>query len=514
MANRQYLAVLAATSVLAAGPSYPVPASAPSDAVPLNHAPVGLSFEFFMWPSYMSNITPPLECIKHFDDIYNQKTPIRIGGTTQDRATYDPEFDGYVSYSVAHPLDAPMELVFGPKFFDLITEMGAPTTIGFNRGHNNRTNTFAAALELKKRALPFIDAIELGNEPDLYLEFWNQTVAVQSPPWNDTQEGNDAADWAQDFKSRWGSPLPILAAGGYAIPFPYKPNWPNLPYLISEAYNQSVKAATKEYNGHLYAFSNPDPGDLATEMAHTRVVADLSLLPIQAALADGKPYIIGETGFHGTDFEMDAQFGGAVQIVDKTLRALSLGVSRLYYHQGTINQGIFVHFIQQTHLNQPPPANKHVHNFLLTPYSHWAAFFNWWLDNQVNTPFYGGYTAALAVAGGDEINASDYGTDLFAQYVIYKDGKPLKVVLVNTDYYSGSGTRNVTQFTMTGLTVDKASAIRMAAPSSVTETTLDQVDASLEPSIGGQYFANADCSIQGERKVEEFEVQGGQLVDS
>lgn len=74
-----------------------------------------------MWPSYMSNITPPLECIKHFDDIYNQKTPIRIGGTTQDRATYDPEFDGYVSYSVAHPLDAPMELVFGPKFFDLIS---------------------------------------------------------------------------------------------------------------------------------------------------------------------------------------------------------------------------------------------------------------------------------------------------------------------------------------------------------------------------------------------------------
>lgn len=39
------------------------------------------------------------------------------------------------------------------------------------------------------------------------------------------------------------------------------------------------------------------------------------------------------------DFVMDAQFGGAIQIVDKTLRALSEGVMRLYYHQGTINQG-------------------------------------------------------------------------------------------------------------------------------------------------------------------------------
>jgi hypothetical protein len=135
--------------------------------------------------------------------------------------------------------------------------------------------------------------------------------------------------------------LPILAAGGYAIPFPYKPNWPNLPYLIDVAYNESVKAATKEYNGHLYAFSDADQNDLQHEMQHQRVVADLGVLPIASALADGKPYIIGETGFHGMDFVMDQQFGGAIQIVDKTLLALSKGVSRLFYHQGTINQGKF-----------------------------------------------------------------------------------------------------------------------------------------------------------------------------
>jgi hypothetical protein len=46
--------------------------------------------------------------------------PIRIGGTTQDRATYDPDFNGYVSYSVDDPLVAPMDLTYGPKFWDLI----------------------------------------------------------------------------------------------------------------------------------------------------------------------------------------------------------------------------------------------------------------------------------------------------------------------------------------------------------------------------------------------------------
>ncbi|KLU85834.1 hypothetical protein MAPG_04854 [Magnaporthiopsis poae ATCC 64411] len=466
-----------ASSALAAGPSYPVPALAPSDAAPLSHGPIGLSIEFFMWPSYMKNITPPLHCIKHFDDLFGQKMPIRVGGTTQDRATYDANFDGYVSYHVDHPHDAPMELVFGPKFFDLINEMGAPTTVGFNRGRNNRTNTFAAISELEKRALPFVDAIEIGNEPDVYLDLWNQPVATA--PWDMEQEGKDAADWAEDFKNRWRSSLPILVAGGYAIPFPLRPGWPNLPYLITEAYNESVKAATKEYSGHMYAISNASANGLAIEMQHTRVVQDLALLPIKNALADGKPYIIGETGFHGHDNPvMDAQFGSAIQIVDKTLRALSLGVKCLYYHQGTINE----------------------------------AHFNWWLDNQVNTPFYGGYAAALAVAGGDQIIESDNGTDLYAQYVVYKAGRPFKVILVNTDFYSGSGARNVAQFTMTNLAVANVSAVRLTAPSSVTMTTLEQADASLEPSIGGQYFANDDCSIRGERQVEQFNVQGGQLT--
>lgn len=73
-----------------------------------------------MWPSYMRNITPPLQCLEQFGKLYGKKMPVRIGGTTQDRATYDPDFDGYVSYHVEDPLDAPMELTFGPKYFDLI----------------------------------------------------------------------------------------------------------------------------------------------------------------------------------------------------------------------------------------------------------------------------------------------------------------------------------------------------------------------------------------------------------
>lgn len=73
-----------------------------------------------MWPSYMTNVTPPVQCMAQMDKVYGTRTPIRVGGTTQDRATYDPTFDGYVSYEVDDPLDAPETLLFGPAFFDLI----------------------------------------------------------------------------------------------------------------------------------------------------------------------------------------------------------------------------------------------------------------------------------------------------------------------------------------------------------------------------------------------------------
>lgn len=36
---------------------------------------------------------------------------------------------------------------------------------------------------------------------------------------------------------------------------------------------------------------------------------------------------------------MDATFGSAIQTVDKTLYTLCLGIERLFYHQGTIDQG-------------------------------------------------------------------------------------------------------------------------------------------------------------------------------
>lgn len=113
-------------------------------------------------------------------------------------------------------------------------------------------------------------------------------------PWKETQEGANAADWAQDFINHWKTPLPILAGGGYAVPFEVVPPWPNLPYLIETAYNQTIKDATKFYNGHLYSLENATANSLNVEMNHQRTVSDLNMLPISSDKSVNRPYVLGE----------------------------------------------------------------------------------------------------------------------------------------------------------------------------------------------------------------------------
>ncbi|KAJ0426845.1 hypothetical protein BJY00DRAFT_306836 [Aspergillus carlsbadensis] len=456
---------------------YSVPWKPPHNAAPLDPAPIGLSFEFYMWPSYMTNITPPMQCAERLSDLYGRVMPIRIGGTTQDRATYDPDFEGYVSYINEDPLVPPMEVTYGPRFWDLIPEYGGETILGFNRGDNNRSNTFEAVVEAKKRALSNLAAIELGNEPDVY-NMWNKSIVV--PPWNASQEGASAADWAQDFLEVWKQPLPILAAGSYAATIPSRPEWPNIPYLIETAFNDSVKAGVKMYSGHLYA-APPNETDLAGEMNHVKTVADLAVFNESIALShgEGRPFILGETNFHPYDVHMDETFGAAIATLDRSMRALSIGIQRLFFHQGTINQ----------------------------------ALFNWWSDNQINAPFYGGYMAVEALAGGTSIVELDRGDSSFAVYVIYSGERASKVLLINTEYYA-EGVRPKREFTLSGLRTSRVKALRLTADSSEVVTTREQRRGSQRPTFGGQWFSNADCSSKGARRTEKMRVSGGKATFS
>lgn len=133
----------------------------------------------------------------------------------------------------------------------------------------------------------------MTNFDKVYRLIWQKPVATD--PWNEETEGADAANWAQGFINSWKSPLPILVGGSYAVPSVIQPGWPNTDYLIDTAYNETIKAATKAYNSHIYRFFGNET-TLPNEMNHASTVKDL--VPFANSVAKAKS--VGRRHFIGT----------------------------------------------------------------------------------------------------------------------------------------------------------------------------------------------------------------------
>ena len=111
-------------------------------------------------------MTATEQCLSNWRELSGSWPPIRIGGTTQDRALYDAATSAYVVYSVADPRDAPMDLVYGPRFLTLAGSYGGSVVVGLNRGRNQLANTIDAAKKAVAEVGDRLLALELGNEPE------------------------------------------------------------------------------------------------------------------------------------------------------------------------------------------------------------------------------------------------------------------------------------------------------------------------------------------------------------
>jgi hypothetical protein len=124
----------------------------------------------------------------------------------------------------------------------------------------------------------------------------------------------------------------------------------------------------------------------------------------------------------------------------------------------------------------------------------------------MGAPYYGAYFATMSLAGADKIAPLDDGTTSYAAYVIYKGGKPVRVLLYNSDYYT-SGTRSSQTFTLTGLSSSTVIAKRLTAASATS-----RVDQGSSPTVAGQGFANGTCKLTGAEVTESTTVANGQAT--
>ncbi|GKT65128.1 glycoside hydrolase family 79 protein [Colletotrichum tofieldiae] len=465
MVSGSTLACLAAAAHIATAAIFTVPSKANTGGLsyaPLEAAPIGLSFEFFAFPSYFQNVTATNQCLSNFKALTGTSPPIRIGGTIQDRASYDASTSAYVVYSVANAADAPSTLTFGPNFMKLAATYAGDVTLGLNRGKNNIDNTIAAA-KVAVQEMANLYAIELGNEP----EYWSGVQPIASGTWNPAVDAASQNNWAITVGKAIGRKNIIQAGNSNSLP----PQW-GAEELIASG-NATAREYVKTYSHHNY------PGGSVTSlMSHANIASNVHLFDtdIASALTVKKPYVFGETNSvsGGGAANVSPSFGAALWVMDYSVRLAVSNVSRIYFHHGTIGNN---------------------------PYSFFGRY-------SMGNPYVGAYAATAFMAGAKHVAALDDGKSAFAAYVTFDNaGAPLRALLYNSNYYSGSGTRGYESFVLSGLSAARVRSKRVTAASAEARQ-----DRGGNASFGQQYFNNGTCAIGGTETFEATTVSGGQAA--
>jgi hypothetical protein len=126
----------------------------------------------------------------------------------------------------------------------------------------------------------------------------------------------------------------------------------------------------------------------------------------------------------------------------------------------------------------------------------------------MGAPYYGAYTAALALNGATQITQLDNGTSDYATYIIYKDDTPIRALLYNSVYYT-TGTRGSMNFTLSGISATSVVARRLAGGSATA-----RVDQGGIVTIAGQTFTGGTCVKEGTELLETTTVTSGRATFS
>lgn len=165
--------------------------------------------------------------------------------------------------------------------------------------------------------------------------------------------------------------------------------------------------------------------------------------------------------------------------MDYILQATAANISRVYFHHGTVGN---------------------------CQYCFWGRY-------SMGAPYYGATAATALLAGARTIAALDNGAGNYAGYASFDaSGKPLRVLLYNSDYYTGSGSRSGQAFTLTGLAGGSEGGSVLRAKRLTARSSLSRADRGDDITFGGQYWVNGTCVVGGEERFETARVENGQAT--
>lgn len=149
-----------------------------------------------------------VNCLHNLANYTGVPPYIRLGGNTQDYMIYAPKHQEYNLAPNPNPIGQgayPSDsLIFGPKYFEVFDRFptGTPTTFGLNLAYDGDKyggylNHIASEAEAARTQFKNVQlqAFEIGNEPDLYLE-----NGFRTGDWSGTVYGEQ---WAERAKAVW-----------------------------------------------------------------------------------------------------------------------------------------------------------------------------------------------------------------------------------------------------------------------------------------------------------------------
>ncbi|KAK7732934.1 hypothetical protein SLS57_000877 [Botryosphaeria dothidea] len=351
------------------------------------------SIELSYLVDYAGNLSHPNtlshRLLSNIQSITNTPPPIRVGGTTQNHATYLPnQTSALIQYFSTPGADQPDSLTISSAFFESFKTF--PDGTKYIYGLNFFDGDAGKAQALLEAHIFPVNRTNSTWSLEIYVAQW--------------------LDYTSAISTNLSSSDPLFQAGVFTTASPGLQQLGSTPWTAETALTNGIASTgqAKTFAEHAYmgaaCAGSPTPSLDQNLLNHTYLAHHLQYFATQSAasVARGLPYVIGETNSiacQGLAGVSDV-FGAALWAVDYAMYAAAkTNVSRLYFHGGTGYRYAAWQPVDVVSANGSVSVEK-----------------------GVRPLYYGHLVVARVLAGGEKKVVQLVGEERFVAYGVYRAG--------------------------------------------------------------------------------------------
>ncbi|KAF9472125.1 glycoside hydrolase family 79 protein [Pholiota conissans] len=481
----------------------------PSAAFSISPSFLSFSIEQDRWTDWVGTTSRNQIFFNTLDNliqITGEPPHIRIGANSEDHTDFSDsvKFSEAIFPAVTSTVPYPeaTNITVGDGFYEAAQFLPPNThvTWGLNLGQNNLT---AAVLEAKSLAKAFsspsiksagiiLDAIEIGNEVDLY-----SNNGLRPKSYTSTQYVKEWTTFATNVTAAISSfPIsPKFWGGAFAGSSHSTSGFSPQAIFAEGVLSSSAGALISTISEHRYSgsFCSGSGGLLQDLMTKSTIRSNLTQFSpdVAATQAKGLDFVLGETNSyscHGAPGVSNTA-GAALWTLDYLLFASQLGILRVFFHEGI---GFKYNLIQPLTLTRSILDGTP----LSTP-----------LPPHIQPQYYAAIIAGEAIgnSGNTHVTELDINNARVSGYAFYEGKTLARVVLINSQAFF---TTTTTPRTSTHIDLN-LSGTNAPTTMTVKRLSVPHADDTTGLTWGGQTYETSNARVSGTLQVTKVAVTSG-----